>query len=75
MCVVSHARKAGDVSKGVLKRLEKPPGGTVNAQRRAGVRVAVVVAGELAERERADRWVEELSKRQCHLHSQLRSVY
>ncbi len=76
MCGVSR-EEGWYVSKGMLRSpLKKHPCETVKAQKRASVCVAVVVAGELAKRERADMWaVEELSKRQCHLHSQeLRGV-
>ena len=76
VCALSHARKAGDVSKGVLKGLEKHPGETVKAQKRARVSVADVVANGLVKRERANVWaVEELSKRHCCLYSQLRGVH
>ena len=75
VCVVSHARKAGDVSKGVFKNLEKHPGETVKAQKRAGVRLVAVVANELAKRKRTDVWVvEDLSKCRCHLHNLLRGA-
>ena len=68
VCALSHARKVGDVSKGVLKILEKHPGETVKAQKRARVSVANVVANGLVTRERVDVWVvEELSKRHCRL--------
>ena len=73
VCALSHVRKAGDASKGVLKNLEKHPGETVKAQKRAGVCVVVEVADELVKRERTDVLVvEELSERHCRLYSQLR---